>query len=84
MLHLTVDMEGTLRNELREACSPVVNKMLFELYCPGELNSMSESRLMDYIKKCDCQRSIQRSPLANVLSDNPEKGRVVQQIRCQA
>ena len=51
MSHLKDDMEGPLRNELREACSHEVNRMLFELYGPVELNSMSEAKLMDYIKK---------------------------------
>ena len=51
MSHLKDDMEGALRNELREACSHEVNRMLFELYGPAELNSMSEAKLMDCIKK---------------------------------
>ena len=51
MSNLTNDKETAIRNELREACSQEVNKMLFELYGPTELNSMNERQLMECIKK---------------------------------
>ena len=51
MSNLTNDKETAIRNELREACSQEVNKMLFELYGLTELNSMNEIQLMECIKR---------------------------------
>ena len=40
----------TIRMELRAACSPDVNKMLFEFVGPDVLNECSEEELLAYIK----------------------------------
>ena len=39
-----------IRNELREACTPETNKLLFELVGPERLNSASEEYLMHQIR----------------------------------
>ena len=39
-----------IRNELRSACSPKVNEMLFNFVGPDALNTASEEALMDFIK----------------------------------
>ena len=40
-----------IRNELRAACSQEVNELLFELFGPQQLNSMTEESLLEAIKK---------------------------------
>ena len=41
----------SIRNELREVCVDDVNELLFELYGPQQLNSMSEDQLLGAIHK---------------------------------
>ena len=41
----------SIRNELREVCVNDVNELLFELYGPQQLNSMSEDQLLEAIHK---------------------------------
>ena len=41
----------SIRNELREVCVNDVNELLFELYGPQQLNSMSEDQLLGAIHK---------------------------------
>jgi len=41
---------GEIRNELRSACSPSVNELLFNFVGPDALRVASERELLDYIK----------------------------------
>ena len=44
-----------IRNELRATCAAAVNKMLFELIGPQDLNSANETQLLGHIKRVAVQ-----------------------------
>ena len=50
MCNLSDDDLDNIRLELRECCSPDVNKFLFEYIGPSKLNVCTENELLSYIK----------------------------------